>query len=333
MRYLSATDIQTLFPMTAAIEADKEALALYSAQKAKIPLRTNIDIPEYQGQSLYMPGYIQGAQPALGLKIVSVYPNNPQLHLPSVPATMVTLDPQTGQVSALLEGTFLTQLRTGAVQGAATQLLANPHVQKALLIGAGGQAMSQLEAMLTVRSLQEVYIFDRDVDRAYNFCRQASVKFAHQFPTHLIVVDDPNQVVAQVGLITTVTTAKQPTFDGNLVQPGTHINGVGAYTPQMCELPVSVLQRAQSIICDTVDGVLAEAGDIIQPLQAQTLTRQAITGELGQIINQTLPGRQNEKDITVFKTVGTAALDTLVAARIVQQAQKQNVGTIFGDNK
>lgn len=326
MIYLSAEDIKKVFSMRDAIDADKEALGLYSQGKANIPLRTNIDIPEQKGQSLYMPGYVSGDKPALGQKIVSVYPNNINKNLPSVPATMVVLDATTGIVSAILEGTYLTQLRTGAVQGLATELLSNEDSKIALLIGTGGQGMSQLEAMLTVRKFEKAYIFDIDKKRSEAFCDEAANKFAGKFDTKFESIADIDSILPEVDVITTVTTSKRATFNGKLIKAGVHINGVGAYTKEMHEIPEEALTKASNIFLDTMDGVLAEAGDIITPLENKVIDKSDIDGELGQLINGNLTGRQNKNDITVFKTVGTAALDAVVADRIVRLAMEKHVG-------
>ncbi|WP_203650394.1 ornithine cyclodeaminase family protein [Secundilactobacillus yichangensis] len=326
MKYLSANDIKKVFSMRDAIDADAEALGLYSAGRADIPLRTNINVPEYKGQSLYMPGYVSGGNPSLGIKIVSVYPENIKAGLPSVPATMITLDAKTGIVNAILDGTYLTQLRTGAVQGAATELLSREDSKTALLIGTGGQGIGQLEAMLTVRKLETVYVSDIDQERAQAFCDAAEKNFNQKFGTKFKTVKSPNDVVADVDIITSVTTSKQPTFDGSLVTPGTHINGVGAYTPEMCEIPIEAISKANTIVFDTMDGVLAEAGDIIQPMKRGQLSKDDIDGELGAVVNKKLQGRKSPDDITFFKTVGTAALDVVVADRIVKQAEEKEIG-------
>lgn len=327
MKYLSAKDIKKVFSMRDAIDADAEALGLYSAGRADIPLRTNINVPEYKGQSLYMPGYVSGGDPSLGIKIVSVYPENIKSGLPSVPATMITLNAKTGIVNAILDGTYLTQLRTGAVQGVATELLSREDSKKALLIGTGGQGMAQLEAMLTARKLEVVYVSDLDQDRAESFCKDAEQAFGKQFGTKFETVASPNDVVADVDIITSVTTSKRPTFDGTLVTPGTHINGVGAYTPEMCEIPVEAISKANAIVFDTMDGVMAEAGDIVQPLKRGDLSKDDIDGELGAVVNKKLQGRKSPSDITFFKTVGTAALDVVVADRIVKKSEEKGIGT------
>ncbi|MFH5812037.1 ornithine cyclodeaminase family protein [Companilactobacillus sp. FL22-1] len=326
MIYLSAADIKKVFTMRDAIDADKEALSLYSLGKANIPLRTNIDIAEHSGQSLYMPGYVSGDKPALGQKIVSVYPENISKKLPSVPATMIVLDATTGIVNAVLDGTYLTQLRTGAVQGLATELLSNEDSKTALLIGTGGQGMSQLEAMLTVRNLTRVYVFDIDKKRSESFCDEATEKFSGKFTTTFESIVEINSVLKEVDIITTVTTSRKATFNGDMIKDGAHINGVGAYTKEMHEIPEAALIRAKEIFVDTNDGVLAEAGDIITPLKTGVISKNDITGELGQLINGEVTGRQNKKDITIFKTVGTAALDVVVADRIVRLALQKQIG-------
>ncbi|MCO6561165.1 MAG: hypothetical protein J6574_08725, partial [Gilliamella sp.] len=143
MLILTANDIERFYTMKDAIAADKQALKIYSQGNSDVPLRINFDMQK--GQCLFMPAHINGSD-IVGIKIVSVFPDNPKLGKPSVPAQVLMLDPQTGEVCAMLDGTFVTQLRTGAVQGAATDLLARKNASRAVLIGTGGQAVSQLEA-------------------------------------------------------------------------------------------------------------------------------------------------------------------------------------------
>lgn len=327
MRILTKKDVQAVYTMKDAIADDKVALAAYSKGDATVPLRANIDVQAEHGQSLYMPGYAAGKQPALGIKIVSVYPDNIDKGLPSVPATMVSLDPKTGIVSAIIDGTYLTQLRTGALQGAATDLLANPDAKVATLIGTGGQAPTQLEAMLNVRQLTRVYVSDIDHDRATNFAQDMTDRFGKQFNVDILPVNDLSKAIRASDIITSVTTSKQATFDAADVQPGTHVNGIGAYTPEMHEIPAELVQRADSVIFDTMDGVLAEAGDMITPLKEGLVTKAHYAGELGQLINGKIKGRQRHDQVTLFKAVGTAVLDVVVAEKILQAAEKQHVGT------
>ena len=154
---LKESDISSMITMRDIIEADKEALSIYSSHKSNIPLRSNLNVPEYNGQCLFMNGYAAPAK-ALGVKIVSVYPENINKNLTSVPATMVLVDAETGVVNSLIDGTYLTRLRTGAISGLATEILSRKDSKIFALFGTGGQAVTQLEAVLTVRNIEEVRV-------------------------------------------------------------------------------------------------------------------------------------------------------------------------------
>lgn len=323
MLVLSKEDIQNCFTMKEAIEADKEALRLYTEGKTQVPLRVNLNLEEQNGQSLFMPAYSGGAEPSLGVKIVSVYPDNYKKGLPNLPATMIVLNPETGVVDAIVDGTYLTQLRTGAVQGAATDLLANKSVEIGALIGTGGQAESQLEAMLTVREFKQINVYDRDIERAEVFCESVSKLYPN---VTFKATKTPKETVADADVITTVTTSKMPTFDAVDVKKGAHVNGVGSYTPVMKEIPAELIKVADSIIFDTTEGVMAEAGDFIDPIKDGVVTEQAYTGELGQLVLGQVKGRQAEEDITIFKTVGSAVLDSVTAQKIVDKARQLGLG-------
>lgn len=322
MLFLTKEDMMQIFSMRDAIEADKTALKSYSSNQAKVPLRTSIDITEAEGISSYMPAYVAGDKLALGIKIVSTYPQNIDKGLPSVPGTMIVLNPETGIVSAMLDGTYLTQLRTGAVQGAATDILARKDAKIGALIGTGGQAASQLEAMLTVRDLTEVRIFDMDQERCQAFAQQMQ----EQFETKMIPAKTNEECVIGADIITTVTPSKQPTFSAEWIKAGAHVNGIGSFTPEMREVPRELLKKADRIIFDTMDGVLNEAGDFMDPVKGGYISREKYNGELGQVILGEIDGRTSDDQITVFKSTGTAVLDVVVADCIVTKAQELSLG-------
>jgi len=318
MLILSQADIKKIFSMKEAIQASKEALRLYSEGKCVVPLRINIDIPTQQAHNLFMPAYIETLNIS-GIKIVSVFPNNIALGKPAVLAQMMLLNGQTGEVFAMIDGTYLTQLRTGALQGAATDILARKNAKIAVLFGTGGQASTQLEALLNVRDLEEVRICGTNYERTQTFVAAMQKEFSH-FTTKIIAIKDGNEAVKDADIITTVTTSKNPVFDGRLVKKGTHINGIGAYTPLMQELPETLIQSADKIIFDTKEGVLAEAGDFLIPLKKGIVTLADFGGDLGEVILGKTKGRETEQEITLFKSVGTAALDLVTAFRIYQKA-------------
>lgn len=322
MLILSANDIQHVYSMKDAIEADKQALKIYTQGDSEVPLRINFDMQK--GQSLFMPAHIKGKD-IVGIKIVSVFPDNPKLGKPSVPAQVMMLDPLTGEVCATLDGTFVTQLRTGAVQGAATDLLARKNARRAVLIGTGGQAVSQLEAMLTVRDLTDVAIYDIDEQKAKQFTEAMKKHFSH-FSANLYFSQNFDEDIGQADIITSVTTSKVVTFDGDIVKPGTHINGVGAYTPEMHEIPSNIVEKADIRVLDTKEGVFAEAGDIIDPINQKRVSKNDFF-ELGELVTDSQKCRQNDEQITLFKTVGTAVLDVYVGYDIYLKAKEKGIGT------
>ena len=322
MLILSANDIQHVYSMKDAIEADKQALKIYTQGDSEVPLRINFDMEK--GQSLFMPAHIKGKD-IVGIKIVSVFPDNPKLGKPSVPAQVMMLDPLTGEVCAILDGTFVTQLRTGAVQGAATDLLARKNARRAVLIGTGGQAVSQLEAMLTVRDLTDVAIYDIDEQKAKQFTEAMKKHFSH-FSANLYFSQNFDEDIGQADIITSVTTSKVVTFNGDIVKPGTHINGVGAYTPEMHEIPSNIVDKADIRVLDTKEGVFAEAGDIIDPINQKRVSKNDFF-ELGELVTDSQKCRQNDEQITLFKTVGTAVLDVYVGYDIYLKAKEKGIGT------
>lgn len=322
---LKESDIREIYTMKDAIEAAKDALEIYSKGGTNIPLRTNLDIPKEEGQSLYMTGYAEAAD-ALGVKIVSIYPNNIKKGIPSVPATMVLLNETTGEVCSVMDGTYLTTIRTGAVAGAATDLLANEDAKIFTLFGTGGQAETQVEAVLTIRDIEEVRVFDIDPKRAGEFADQMTEKFKEKFKAKFVVAKTADEGIQNADIITSATTSRKPTFNGRQVKKGAHINGVGSYQPHMQELDEHLITHADKLYVDTKSGVLSESGDLIMPIENKKCTEDIITGELGQLILGKTPPRSNKEEITVFKTVGSAVLDIVTARRIYEKALEKGMG-------
>ncbi len=325
---LKQKDISEVFSMADAVQASKDALEIYSKGGTNIPLRTNLDIAKSEGQSLYMTGYAKQAD-ALGVKIVSVYPNNIEIGIPSVPATMILLNEKTGQVCSMMDGTYLTMVRTGAVAGAATDILANKDAKIFALFGTGGQAEGQLEAVLTVRDIEEVRVFDISQERAQDFVSRMADKFQGKFSAKFVVAKSSNEAIDNADIITTATTSPKPTFNGQLVKKGAHINGVGSYTPNMQEVDEYTIINSDKVYVDTRDGALNESGDLIIPINNKKCTEDIVVGELGEVILGKAPSRENREEITFFKSVGSAVLDIVTARRIYENALAKGVGQII----
>ncbi|MDR1915539.1 MAG: ornithine cyclodeaminase family protein [Synergistaceae bacterium] len=324
MLVISASDIRKVINMRDAIESDREAFSLQSQGKAQIPLRVVFDV-EGRGLSSFMPAYVSSF-PQAGVKIVSIFSGNIAKNLPVVSATVLLIDPETGIVNALIDGTELTRMRTGAISGLATELLSNESSETGALFGTGGQALSQLEAMLTARKLLEVRIYDTFHERIGHFIERAS-ETAHVFGARLKAAGSPDEAVDGADVITTVTTTANPVFDGRRVKKGAHVNGVGTYEPHKRELDESMILRADRIFVDNMEAIMAEAGDILIPMKEGKFKKEDITGELGDLILGNAPGRTSEDQITVMKSVGFATLDLVIARKIFDKAVEMGIGT------
>ena len=326
MKILTKEDIKKCITMSEAIEICKNAMKDYTLNKSVIPLRTPIQSIDNNGQVLFMPGKISTDSDSIGIKIVSVYPDNSKLNLPAVPSTMITINEKTGIVNGILEGTYLTALRTAAIQGAATDILANKNSKIATLIGTGGQALEQARALVTVRKLKELRVVARNFEKTKEFV-EILKKELDDFDVNIIAYSNPNEAVTDSDIITTVTTSKTPTFSQEFVKSGVHINGIGSFTYEMVELPPELITDSNKIYFDTKDGVLSEAGDILQPIENRQITKEDFKGELGELILNSIEGRTNEKEITIFKSVGSAVLDIACANYIIKKAETLKIGS------
>lgn len=325
---LKKEDIEKVFTMSDAIEASKDSLEIYSKGESDIPLRTVLDVKEQDAESIYMPGFAANAK-ALGVKIVSVFPNNNSKGLSTTPATMILVDEQTGEVSSIMDGTYLTQIRTGAVSGAATDLLSRKDSKVFAIIGTGGQAPSQIEAVLTVRDIETVIVYNRKLEKAEQFVSEMKETLGKKFEVDFIATDSSEDAVKNADIITTVTTAKKPVFDGKHVKKGAHINGVGSFKPEMQELDEYILVNADKVYVDTRDGVLNESGDFLTPIKNNTFKSEDIEGELGEVVMGKARSRESDDEITLFKTVGSGVLDIVTARRIYEKAKEKEIGQII----
>jgi ornithine cyclodeaminase len=324
MLVLTRSQVRHLVPMPDAIALMKTAFAELSAGRTIAPLRTVIPLSDREGDALFMPAFVP-AMDALGLKTVSVFRRNPERGLPVIHAIVGLVDPETGQPLAIMDGTYLTALRTGAVSGAAADLLARPESRVLAAIGAGAQGVTQIAAVCAVRPIERVIAVDVHED-ALQRLRETMHRDWPDIAPRLETTTDAAAAVHEADIICTATTSTTPVFRDEDVQPGTHISAVGAYTPQMQELPAATVARA-TVVVDAVEGALAEAGDLIIPLRDGLVTREHFARELGMVASGSAPGRTTDEEITLFKSVGNAVQDVVVAKRAVERAREQGVGT------
>lgn len=325
MLLLSREDIKKVFSIREAVEADKKAFTLVVEGKCDSPLRTKIQAPRYDGCFLFMPAYVEEMD-AAALKTVNIFPHNIDNGLPTSPAQVLLIDGKTGVVTAVLDGTYVTQLRTGASSGVAFDMLAKKDCRIGALIGTGGQAATQLEAMIAVRELEEVRVFDLNYERTVKFAERMQEEL-QSYGTKITAVKSSDEAIDDADLLITVTPSSKPVFDGTKIKKGCTISCVGAYQHHMQEMDPAILPRAAKIYFDSQEAVLSESGDILIPLEEGIITKDDFTGDIGKVIKGELVGRENDDEIIVYETVGVGAQDLVTAKTIYEKALEAGVGT------
>jgi alanine dehydrogenase len=326
MLALTGRDVQDLVPMKTAVELMKTVFNDLSAGKTTSPLRTPVPVPEADGVSLFMPAYVPSIE-GLGMKVVSVFPRNQELGKPTINAIVAVLDANTGEPTALMDGTFLTALRTGAGAGAAADLLARKDSEVITCIGAGAQGLTQVWAVAAVRDIKTVYVYDINESMRDSYADRLA-KYDPELAARVQPVSELPPALAESDVVCTATTSSSPVYDHVNIQAGTHINAVGAFQPTMQEIPVETLRNSY-VVVDSVEAAIEEAGDLQIPLNNGQISRDMISVEIGQIVAGQAAGRTSDDQITFFKSVGNAVQDIIVAREAVQQAQKQGRGQHF----
>ena len=315
VRLITAEEVVASLSMEDAIEAMKSAFAAYSSGESPTPLRLKVETEK--GVTLIMPAVFKEKN-AFAVKLVSIYDGNPALGHPRISAVVLALDPETGRPIAMMDGESLTALRTGAAGGVAADLLSRRDANSAALFGAGIQGRTQLKAAMTVRKIERVFLFDLD--------RGASERLAEELRAQpnapaVQVAESPKEAVEDADIVLTATPARAPVFDGRDLKPGTHVTAIGAFTPEMQEVDAFTVKKAR-VFVDSIEACLVESGELIH-------TNAEIEAEIGDVINGVKPGRQNELEITFFKSVGIATQDVIAASAVLRNAAKGGLGCSF----
>lgn len=324
MLILNATEVRQALPMNTAIAAMKDAYASLSDGTAVAPLRTRLPIPSRDAVSLFMPAYMKkDSTEALAVKVVSLYPSNPPRGLAYIQAAVLVFDAETGRAIALLEGSSLTAIRTGAGSGAAIDLLARKDSKVVAIFGAGPQGKTQLEAACSARNIETAFIYNPTTVKAESFAEEMAG--LGNIPKDIRVAKTSKEAIENADIICTATGSKKPIFDDKDVKAGMHISAIGAYTPEMQELPVETVARSQ-IVVDSRATVRDEAGDIVKAMKAGLITEANIHAELGEIVLGIKSGRQSDDAVTFFKSVGNAVQDAVAAQVALENAHAMKLG-------
>jgi ornithine cyclodeaminase len=312
VRVVTAADVASALPVTAAVDALEAAFG--SGQSLQAPTRTQL--PFADGTLLTMPAIRDATSgaPLGGVKVVTVRGANVQTGAPSVQGLYLLFGGETLSPLAVVDGVALTDLRTSAVSALATRLLAPAHAHRLLLFGAGAQARAHLRALCAVRPVDEVVVVGRDRTRTAALVAEAA---AMGLSARSGEPDD----VAQADLVCTCTTSPRPLFDGAMLQPGTHVTAVGAYQPHTRELDDTTVTRGRLVVEDRV-AALAEAGELCLPIAAGLLRESDIVADLAELCRGAAV-RRDDDDITVFKSVGLAVEDLVVADAVVHALSRR----------
>lgn len=322
---LNRETIRGLLTMSDTMTLLEGAFAELAGGDAVMPQRTALPDHDHNGWYAFMPAQLKKSG-ALGIKAVTVYKDNPAKHnLPSTLATIILLDSETGKTTAVMDGGFITAMRTGGVSALATKYLARQDAKVAGVLGMGVQARAQCEGMAAARDLDRILCFSMDAPDAQ---RQFAADVSQQIGVPMEIAGSVREVVESVDVLALATTAATPIVSGDWLPAGLHINAIGSHAPGLRELDTASVIKSK-IICDQTAACLVEAGDIQMPIEEGALSESDIYGELGELVTGAKPGRESPEEITLFKSVGLSIQDISTAYYVYQQAIERGVGTEF----
>lgn len=312
MLILGEDEVRSALDWRSLIEAVRETFR----SGCDVPLRTAHQVPipgEKDATLLMMPAWQPGR--FIAIKMVNIVPGNSARNLPAVAASVIVFDGMTGQPKAILEGGELTARRTGAASAVAADYLARPDASRLLVVGTGRIAANLAQAHAQIRPLKSIRVWGRSKAKA-----EALARSCRQLAASVEVAADLEGAAREADIISCATLATEPLIRGDWLKPGTHLDLVGAYLPEMREADEKAMVRAGAIVVDTFAGALAEAGDVLQPLRSGAIQRSAIVAELSDLCTGRYPGRKSPEEITVFKSVGTAVEDYAAAVLALRAA-------------
>ncbi len=309
--FLSAEDVQQKLTSAECVSLMRETFRKEDLGECTQYLRTVIPMPNTNIMAA-MPAFFNDGY--FGMKILSVYPKNYLKNLPSHQGEIIVYDEKTGSVKGIVDAMSVTGIRTGACSAVATDLLARKDASVLALIGCGHQAWSHLAAIREVRDIKEVRVYDQIEEKAQAFARDAQEKYG----VKIIACSSVQETVETADIVCTLTISSSPVLHTSWIREGTHINAVGACTPNARELPGILVQKAR-LFCDSIESVMNESGDFLFPLKEELITKDHLLGTIGQLLNEKIQGRVSNLDITIFESLGMAAEDLAAAAYVLDK--------------
>ncbi len=320
---LSARDVKALLPMRECIGVMEGALRGVTDGSSVLPLRTVMRLDGTPNAFAAMPAVVgRGAGASLGAKIITVFPGNDATPYDAHIGAVLLFDAEHGMLLAIADASSITAIRTSAVSGLATRLLAREDAHELALLGAGVLAIPHIEAVRCVRDIRRVRVWSRSGDRA----RELAERARKQFDVEIIVAPSARAAVEGADVVCTITSARTPVLEGAWLAPGAHVNAVGASLPTARELDTAAMVRSRLFV-DRRESVLSEAGDFLIPRGEGAVTDAHILGELGDLLAGTVKGRVSRDDVTLFKSLGLAVEDVASLRHIHTKALATGAGT------
>jgi alanine dehydrogenase len=321
---LGEAQIKRILTMRDTLNAVEQCFGAFGRGEVDMPCKVYLNYPKYGGDIRVMPSYVAKLGIS-GVKIVNVHPHNPKKHkLRSVMATLLMIEPKTGVPIAVFDATHITLMRTGAAAGIASKYLSRKSSSTLALVGAGKQAWTQLEAVVMVRPIRRVLLYDIARKVSEEFIRH----FARRYPKLTFeICGSIEECAHQADIVCTLTPVREPIIKSQWIRPGTHINAMGADAEGKEELDPALLKRAKVVIDDWAQA--SHSGEINVPLRQGKITEKDVYGEIGHIVAGLKPGRTADEEITIFDSTGLGVQDLLTAAKIYRIAKARKLGKYF----
>ena len=317
---LKQNEVKELITMKEVIEDVELSYIEHAKNRVQMPAKKYLFFKKYNGDLRIMPCFMENLEEA-GVKCVNVHPDNPIKHgLPTVMGIIELVDPQTGYPISLMDGTLITNMRTGAAAGVATKYLARSDSKTLGILGAGNQARTQLMALKEVMDIEEVRVFCRTCTSREDFAQRASKKYG----LDVKAVDSAQKAVDNTDVVVTTTPSNRPIIKAEWISKGTHINAMGADAPGKQELEAELLKKA-NIFIDCWEQA-SHSGEINVPVSQGIIKEEDIKAKLGSVIINETPGRESDDDITIFDSTGLAVQDIVTAWNVYRKAVKNNIG-------
>jgi len=283
---LTRKEIERILSPKEVIKGVEDSYRELGLNTAIVPPRIRVDMERYNANMLVMPAYLTGMD-ALGTKLVTIHSENSKFNLPTVIGTIILKDPKTGVPMAILDGTYITAMRTGAAGAVAAKYLSREDSSTATIIGTGVQGRSQMIALCEVRQIKKVFVFDVDGKR----CEQYVGEMRKRIDVEVVRTDSLEEAVRHSDIVVTATTSSDPIIKGDWVVDGCHITGIGSHSPDARELDENVIAKASKIVLDTWDAM--NVGDIAYPISKGLLKEGDIYSDIGTIVAGKKPGRDH----------------------------------------